>query len=82
MNSLEMAQRYLLQGCAVEVVEGQPQYRGLQGTLIYESKNMLWLSTGVSTLLVPKSLNTFLVNRSFVVSGDLLVGRFFDRLMK
>jgi RNase P/RNase MRP subunit p29 len=82
MNSFEMAQRYLLQGCAIEVVEGQPQYRGLQGTLIHESKNMLWLSSDNTTLLVPKSPNTFLVNRSFLVSGDLLVGRFFDRLMK
>ncbi len=64
------------------MVDGQPQYGGLKGTLIHESKNMLWLSSNGETRLVPKSPNTFLVNRSFVVSGDLLVGRFFDRLVK
>ncbi|MGA1974291.1 MAG: ribonuclease P protein subunit [Conexivisphaerales archaeon] len=82
MNSLDMVRRYVLQGSMVEVVEGQPQYRGIQGTLIHESKNMLWLSSADATRLVPKSPNTFLVDRSFLVSGDLLVGRFFDRLVK
>jgi RNase P/RNase MRP subunit p29 len=82
MNGLEIAQRYLLQGCSVEVVEGQPQYLGIQGSLVHESKNMLWLSSGGATRLVPKSPNTFLVNGSFCVSGDLIVGRFFDRLVK
>ena len=82
MNAIEIAQRYVLQGSMVEVIDGQPQYRGLQGTLIHESKNMLWLSSGGVTRLVPKPLNTFLFDRSFVVSGDLLVGRFFDRLVK
>ena len=82
MTPLELAQRYVLLGSAVEVVEGQPQYRGLQGTIVHESKNMLWLSSNGETRLVPKSPNTFLVNRSVFVSGDLLVGRFFDRLVK
>ena len=82
MNALELAQRYLLLGSNIEVVDGLPQYGGLSGTLIHESKNMLWLSSDGDTIRVPKSPNTFLVNRSFVVSGDLLVGRFFDRLVK
>jgi RNase P/RNase MRP subunit p29 len=82
MNGLELAQRCVMLGSAIEVVEGQPQYEGLQGTLVHESRNMLWLSSNGVTRLVPKHLNTFLVDRSFVVSGDLLVGRFFDRLVK
>jgi RNase P/RNase MRP subunit p29 len=82
MNAFEIAQRYVLLGSSLEVVEGQPQYRGLQGTLIHESRNMLWLSSKGETRLVPKSPNTFLVNGTFVVSGDLLVGRLFDRLVK
>ena len=82
MSGLGIVQRYLLQGSHVEVVDGQPQYRGLQGTLIHESKNMLWLSSDDAIRLVPKPLNTFLVDRSFFVSGDLIVGRLFDRLVK
>jgi RNase P/RNase MRP subunit p29 len=82
LNVQELAQRYVLQGSTVEVVDGQPQYKGLQGVLIHESKNMLWLSRGGVTRRVPKPFNTFLVDRTFLVSGDLLVGRFFDRLVK
>jgi RNase P/RNase MRP subunit p29 len=82
MNGFELAQRFVLLGSSIEVVEGQPQYEGLRGILINESKNMLWLSLDGETRLVPKSPNTFLVNGSSLVSGDLLVGRFFDRLVK
>ncbi|HVP24028.1 MAG TPA: ribonuclease P protein subunit [Conexivisphaerales archaeon] len=82
MNAVELAQRYVMLGSSIEVIEGQPQYEGLQGTLVHESKNMFWLSSEGVTRLVPKSPNTFLVDRSFVFSGDLLVGRFFDRLVK
>jgi RNase P/RNase MRP subunit p29 len=82
MNAAELAKRYVMLGSTIEVVGGQPQYRGLQGTLVHESKNMLWLSANGVTRLIPKSQNTFLVNRSFFFSGDLLVGRFFDRLVK
>jgi len=76
------ALRHVLLGSKVEVVGGQPQYRGLHGILCNETRNMVWLSHGGRIKSVPKPSNVFLVDDLFLVSGDLLVGRVFDRLVK
>jgi RNase P/RNase MRP subunit p29 len=82
LNISSAISQHVVLGSTVEVVGGQPQYRGLHGTICNESKNMLWLSSCGTIKGVPKRSNAFLVNGSFFVSGDLLVGRFFDRLVK
>ena len=82
MNAKDLLLQQVLLGSAIEVHGGQPQYRGIKGLLCNETRNMLWLSLSGVTYRVPKSSNKFLVNGTVLVPGDVLVGRFFDRLVK
>ncbi|MGC9208467.1 MAG: ribonuclease P protein subunit [Nitrososphaeria archaeon] len=51
---------------------------GIQGTVVYETKNLLYISTEKGIRKVPKKGNTF-INDKGKYLGDKLVGRPWER---
>jgi ribonuclease P protein subunit POP4 len=74
-------------GLEARVVESSdPSYLNLNGKIVYETRNMLFLQTDMKTKMIPKNINKFLFklpdDSQCLINGLDLVGRPEDRIQR